>query len=105
MDKEEVLQRAQQKNSKQLDEMELDILQKGGNIGKLVALLVCALFMVVKVIFHQPYQDVYSVYCSVLCGQYLYQWYRQRDKNSLFLGLTWGIAAVLLFVAYVLNIA
>lgn len=104
MDKEEVLKRAQQKNSKQLDEMELDILQKGGNIGKLVALLVCALFMVIKVIFHQPYQDVYSVYCSILCGQYLYQWFRQRNKNDLFFGLTWGLVAVLLFVAYVLNI-
>ena len=103
MDKQEVLKRAQQ-SPRQLDEMELDILQKSGQIGMLVGLVVCLILMWIKMHFNEPYQDIYAVYCSALCGQYLYQWVRQREAYKLMCGGIWGAVAVFLFVVYVMKI-
>ncbi len=104
MSKDEILKKAQAKKPNQLDEMELDILQKGNTIGMLVGLIVCMILMVIKIFCDQPYQDVYAVYCAVVCGQYFYKWSRQREKNALVYGLIWGVCAVLLFVVYVTKI-
>lgn len=100
MNKEEILKQAQNKKPNQLDEMELDILQKGNTIGMVVGVIVCLILMVVKSMCDQPYQDVYAVYCSVMCGQYAYRWIRQREKSALVYGAIWGVCAVLLFVVY-----
>lgn len=104
MNKDEILKKAQDKKPNQLDEMELDILQKSNTIGMLVGLIVCMAFMVVKIFCDQPYQDVYAVYCAAVCGQYLYKWSRQREKVTLVYGLIWGACAVLLFAVYVTKI-
>ncbi len=104
MTKDEILKKAQKRNASQLDEMELDILQKSNSIGMLVGVFVCLGLMVVKSICDQPYQDVYAVYCAIMCGQYMYKWIRQREKHLLFVGLLWGTCAVVLLIAYLTKI-
>lgn len=81
MTKDEILKKAQMQGPNQLDEMQLDILQKSNSIGMLVGVLVCLGLMVVKIMCDQPYQDVYAVYCAIICGQYMYRWTRQREKS------------------------
>lgn len=104
MTKDEILKKAQMKKPNQLDEMELDILQKSNSIGMLVGMLVCLGLMVVKVMCDQPYQDVYAVYCAIMCAQYAYKWIRQRETHLLVVGLLWGTCAVVLLIAYVTKI-
>ena len=67
--KEEILKKAQDRKPYQMDEMELDILQKSSHVGMLAGLFACLALMAVKLLKDQPIQDVYAVFCSVLCGQ------------------------------------
>lgn len=101
--KEEILKKAQDRKPYQMDEMELDILQKSSHVGMLAGLFACLALMAVKLLKDQPIQDVYAVFCSVLCGQYLYKWVRQKQKSMLFYGLLWGGVALLLFGVYVVK--
>ena len=73
MNKEEILKKAQSRKPNQMDEMELDILQKSSTIGMTVGLIMCVVLMIINIYCNQPYQDVYSVFCSILCGQYMYK--------------------------------
>ncbi len=100
MNKEEVLQKAQNKKRRKLDEMEVDILLRGNRIGLIVGLILCLIVMSMKIYLGQPYQDIYAVVCSILCGQFLYKGIRLKDKSMKFIGAIWGISALLLLIAY-----
>ena len=104
MNREEVLKKVQNRKPNQMDEMELDILQKSSTIGMTVGLIMCVVLMIINIYCNQPYQDVYSVFCSILCGQYMYKWIRQKDKFTLFCGICRGFVAVLLFILYLTKI-
>ena len=104
MNREEVLKKVQNRKPNQMDEMELDILQKSSTIGMTVGLIMCVTLMIINIYSNQPYQDVYSVFCSIFCGQYMYRWIRQKDKFTLFCGICWGLVAVLLFILYITKI-
>ncbi len=105
MNKEEILKKAQNKKHNKLDEMEMDILLRSNHIGLIVGLIVCLITMAIKIYFNQPYQDIYSIYCSIICAQYVYKWIRQREKSSLFCALLWGLTTILLFVVYIMKIS
>lgn len=102
MKKEEILKRAQNKKRNKLDEMEVDILLRSNHVGLIVGLLFCLIFMVLEACLNHPYQDIYSVLCSILCGQYLYKGVRLKNKSMLGIGVIWGISALLLLIAYFL---
>lgn len=104
MDKEEVLKKAQSKKRNSLDEMEMDILLRSNHIGLLVGLIACLIVMAINIYFDQPYQDIYGIYCSIVCAQYVYKWRRQREKTALFYAILWGFTSVLLFVVYFMKI-
>lgn len=104
MNKDEILKKAQTKKPHQLDEMELDILLKSNSVGLIVGLIICLIMMVIKIYFDQPFQDIYAVYSSIICGQYLYKWFRQKEKYLLFCGFLWGLTALLLFIVYLMKI-
>lgn len=80
--------------------MEVDIMLRSNHVGLAVGLIVCVIIMAVKIYLDQPYQDIYAVFCSILCGQYLYKWVRLKDKNMLFVGVVWGITTAILLVGY-----
>lgn len=101
MNKEKILSKAQNKGKK-LDEMEVDIMLRSNHVGLIVGLIVCVIIMGVKLYLDQPYQDIYAVFCSILCGQYLYKWVRLKDKNMLFVGIVWGITTTILLIGYFL---
>lgn len=101
MNKEKILSKAQNKGKK-LDEMEVDIMLRSNHVGLIVGLIVCVIIMGVKIYLDQPYQDIYAVFCSILCGQYLYKWVRLKDKNMLFVGIVWGITTTILLIGYFL---
>lgn len=69
-----------------------------------VGLIVCIVFMVIKIYCNQPYQDVYAIYCFTLCGQCLYKGIRQKEKSLLLQGIIWGVVAVILFIVYLTKI-
>lgn len=100
MNKEEILKRAQNKKRNRLDEMEVDILLRSNHVGLIVCLVFCQIIMGIKVYFHQPYQDIYSVFCSILCGQYLYKGFRLKNKSMVSIGVIWGITSLLLLIGY-----
>ena len=66
--------------------------------------LYAPVLMIINIYCNQPYQDVYTVFCSILCGQYMYRWIRQKDKFTLFCGICWGFVAILLFILYLTKI-
>ncbi len=104
MTKEEVLRKVQNQKRNKPDEMAVDILLKSNHVGLIVGLIACLLVMGVKMYFGQPYQDIYAIYSAIFCGQYLYKWFRQKEKFLLFCGILWGFTAVLLFIVYFLMI-
>lgn len=104
MDKEEILKRAQNRKPHQMDEMELAMLQKSSHIGMIVGLFLCVILMIIKMSINQPWQDVYAVFCAMMCGQYIYRWFQQREKFVLFCGILWGISTCALLIAYILNL-
>lgn len=100
MTKEEILQKAQSKKRNKLDEMEVDILLRSNHIGLIVGLVLCIIIMGIKIFLDQPYQDIYSVFCSILCGQFLYKGFRLKDKSMLVIGMLWGFSSLLLLIGY-----
>ncbi len=104
MNKDEVLKKAQNKKHNKLDEMEVDILLRSNHVGLIVGLIACLLVMAINIYFDQPYQDIYAIYCSIICAQYVYKWIRQREKASLFCAILWGFTSVLLYVVYFMKI-
>lgn len=102
MNREEVLKRAQQKKRHNMDEMEVDMMLRGNHVGLTVGLIVCLIIMGLKLYFDQPYQDVYAVFCSILCGQYLYKGVRLHDKSMLIVGGIWGFTTLILMIGYFL---
>ena len=58
MNREEVLKKVQNRKPNQMDEMELDILQKSSTIGMTVGLIMCVALMIINIYSNQPYQDV-----------------------------------------------
>lgn len=102
MNKEEVLKKAQNKKCNKLDEMEVDILLRGNYVGLIMGLVLCLIIMVIKIYLDQPYQDIYSVFSSIFCGQYLYKGFRLKDKFIIFIGVIWGISSLILLISYLM---
>lgn len=100
MNKEDILKKAQNKKHNKLDEMEVDILLRSNHVGLIVGLVLCLIIMGIKLYMHQPYQDIYSVFCSILCGQYLYKGFRLKDKSMKVIGVIWGGTSLLLVIGY-----
>lgn len=100
MNKEEVLKKAQNKKRGKMDEMEMDILLRGNHVGLCVGLVLCLVIMAAKMFLNEPYQDIYAVFCSILCGQYLYKGFRLKSKSMTSVGLIWGFTSLILLVGY-----
>lgn len=104
MNKDEVLKRAQHRSPYQMDEMEQDILQKGCRLGILFGLIVCLVLMGIKCAAGLPFSDVYSVYCFIMSGLYLYRWLRLKNRRDLAVTFLWGTVALVLCISYIVRI-
>ena len=104
MNKDEVLRRAQDKAPNKMDEMELDILNKGCKIGVLTGLIVCVITMVIKMFAGVPYYDVYAIYCFMVGAQWFYKWSRLKTKRDLYLGFSWCGLGAGIFIGYLTEI-
>lgn len=104
MNKDEVLRRVQNEKSNKMDEMELEIVNKGSRFGVVFGLMGCLIIMVLKMIADVPWYDVYAIYCLMVCGQLLYKWMRLKRKSDLCYGGLWGIIAIGFFVGYLMKI-
>ncbi len=100
MTKDEILKKAQMERPNLPDEMEQDIMQKSSHWGMIVGIIVCLILMVIKMYLNLPYHDLFAVYSSVFCGQYVYKWIRQRDKFPLVCGVFWGASAAINLLTY-----
>lgn len=100
MKKEEVLLRAQSRKENEMDEMELDILNKGYRTGFLIGLVICLLIMGVKIMADAPYQDIFAVYSFMIGGQWIYKWVRLKEKHDLALGILWLLTGGVLLLGY-----
>lgn len=104
MNKEEILRRAQDKKPNKMDEMELDILNKGCRAGVIVGLAACLIVMIAKMIADVPYYDVYAIYCFMTGGLWCYKWLRLKKKSDLFYAILWGGVAMGFLVGYLVEI-
>lgn len=104
MNKEEVLRSVQNRKPNQMDEMEMDILNKSCKVGIVVGLVACIVAMIVKIMAGIPYYDVYAIYCFMVGGQWLYRWVRLKTRSHLCYGILWCGLAVGLFIGYLLEI-
>ncbi len=100
MNKEDVLKKAQNQKRHKLDEMEVDVLLRGNRVGLIVGLCICMIIMGVKLYRGQAYQDIYSVFCAIFCGQSFYKGVRLKDRSTIVLGVLWGISSLLLLIGY-----
>lgn len=100
MNKDEILRKAQSKKPNTPDEMELQVVRKGSSIALFSILVLCVLFMIVKMSAKQPWYDVYSI-CFVSMGvQHLYKGIKLHQKHELVLGVLFTILAVVMVIAY-----
>lgn len=104
MNKDKVLPGVQNKKSNKMDEMELDIFNKGSKVGLILGLVGCLIMMVLKMIAGVPWYDVYAIYSLMVCGQWLYKWIRIKKKRDLYYGILWGIIGIGFFVGYLMEI-
>ena len=104
MNKDEVLRRAQEKKSNKMDEMELDILNKGCKVGIWAGLIACLIAMVAKMLAGVSYYDVYAIYCFMVGGQWFYKWVRLKKNSDLCYGILWCGIAIGFFVGYFVEI-
>ena len=107
MDKDEVLRRVQkilEQKPNKMDEMELDIVNKGCKIGLIAGLIACLIVMVTKILAGLPYYDVYAIYCIMAGSQWFYRWRRLKRKNDLYYGILWYATAAGFFIGYLAEI-
>lgn len=104
MDREEVLRRVQYKKPNKLDEMELDILNRGCKVGVLTGGVACIIMMITKIMAGVPYHDVFAIYCFMTSGQWFYKWVRLKRKYDLCYGILWLGLASGLFIGYLTEI-
>lgn len=98
MNKEEDLKKSQSKKRNKLDER--DILLKSHHIGLIAGLILCLIIVSIKIYLKQPHQDMLSVFCSILCGQYLYKGIRLKNVLQMILGMIWGIMSLAWVIEY-----
>ncbi len=101
MNREEILKKAQSKNMNQPDEMELEILQKGCKWGMIVGMIICIIFMFLKIALKHPWSDIYSIYCYMAGACWGYKWFRLRRKHDFYYTILWSGVATVLFIAYI----
>lgn len=102
MNKEEALKKVQRRKNNRIDEM--DLLQES-SYGIIAGAVICLVLICIKAFYNQPIQDVFSVYCFIFCGQYMYKWFHQKEKTALFSGIIWGLVAIFLFIVYISKIS
>lgn len=100
MNKEEVLKKSQSKKRNKSNEMEMDILLKSHHIGLIAGLILCLIIVSIKIYLKQSHQDILSVFCSILCGQYLYKGIRLKNVLQMILGVIWGIMSLAWVIEY-----
>jgi len=104
MNRDEILQKAQSKKSNDLDEMELQIVQKGNGIAMFTTLVLCLILMITKIIAKQPWYDVYSIVFASLGVQHVYKGIRLHRIQSITIGITYSVLAILIVIGYITKI-
>lgn len=101
MNKDEILRQAQSKKPNTPDEMELQVIRKGSGIALFSILVLCLIFMLVKIAVKQPWYDVYSI-CFISMGvQHLYKGIQLHQKHEQILGIICSIVALIMAAAYI----
>ncbi len=84
---------------------QLDILQKSSHAGMVAGLVVCLVLTVIKMVANQQWQDLFCIYCTAVCGQYGYKWFRTKNISMLICALLWGAGALALLISYLVSLA
>lgn len=104
MNKEEILHKAQNRKKNDYDEMENQVMLKGNNIALGISLLLCVIFMFVKMQLNLPYYDVYSVGTTIFAVQNIYFGIKTHHKSKILLGIGWAILTVCLVGFYIYEV-
>lgn len=96
MDKNEILQKAQ--NNNKPDEMEIQIIQRGQSISMLIMTVIAIILMIIKVIQDQSWYDVDCIIFTGMSTVHLYKYFKLRVKRSLVIGLITVVAAIVTFI-------
>ncbi len=104
MDREEILQKAQSKKLNTLDEMELQVIQKGNGIAMVSTLVLCLILMITKIIAKQPWYDVYGIVFASLGVQHLYKGIKLHQRQAVTIGIAYSVLAILIVMWYITKI-
>ncbi|WP_234120278.1 DUF6442 family protein [Clostridium hydrogenum] len=104
MNKEQILRKAQSKKTNTLDEMQLQVVQKGSGIAVFSILVFCLILMTVKIIAKQPWYDAYSI-CLVSMGtQHFYKGIKLHQKHEIIFGIVFSVLATIIMVGYICEV-
>lgn len=100
MKKEEILKKAREEGS---DEMEKSVQDKS-MWWVFIAMGICLIvFSLIRLENDQHPTDLAATICSGACAGFFYRYSKLRDRRNLFSAITTGISAVILVVLFILH--
>ena len=104
MEKDEILRKAQNKNTGDPDEMEIQIVQKGTAIANYCILLISFVLMLVKIFTDHPWYDVYVIMFASMAAQHLYKGFKLKQNHEFVIGVITAVLSVIALVGYIMEI-
>ena len=104
MEMEEILKRAQERRPHERDEMEQELIYRGGHVGLPVGMVLSVVLMVLKMAAGEPWCDSYAVIAAIMAEQGFYRFARLRGRKALLYAVIWAVCAALLLTAYIPHI-
>ena len=104
MNKNEILEKAQNAKPNTPDEMELQIVQKGSAIALFCIIVFSLILMIAKMSAGQPWYDVYSLMFVSMAAQHLYKGIKLHQNHELVIGIISSILAIVGLVFFLIEI-
>jgi hypothetical protein len=101
MNKEKILEKSRKENKGQ-DVYEQEIMQEGGNLAAVVAVILATIFFVIQILVGsgQNY-GLYAVVGSVLATGYIVKAVRLKRKREIFVAVVWTVLTLVCSAAHI----
>ena len=104
MDKDEILERSR-KEHKDMDFVELEVINKANIIANVVGVMVCGILTVIHAIVRESMDNrAWTVMFSILSTIMLVKFVKLRRRHELVIGLIYLFSTILFFVWYLRDV-
>ena len=104
MDKDEILERSRKEN-KDMDLVELEVINKANMIANVVGMVVCAALTVIHAILQKRMDNsAWTVMFSIMATVMLVKFIRLRRRHELIVGLGYLALSIFFFVFYLRDV-